>query len=456
MKDNILNRIRSIVALVMQKSSLILRLLVKFAAFFLMFKTITGFSYFQQTGLFNETTIQLILAAVATFLPNRTGILIGLGIIIYNIYLTSVVGAIIVGLMLIFLYVLTSSLSPEYTYLLAVVPVCIHFHVYLAVPLFAGLFIGAAAIVPVITGVLMYGVIGIIPAFLNVQLDGSLDEIPKLIADASSNGVSMVAGNSELKVLIVLSAATLLLISLLKLLRFNYSRYVAIGVSAIFGFVYLFLAIGKGQLNVSLPTALLWSAVTLAVLVFLEFMKVSANYKEARSLEFEDDDYLYQVRMIPKNGIFGSRQKEMTEEQKEVRDVTKAKKNAPAPEADAPAMNQGGDTAVVPPVVPVPKAPRKKAAQTEAIRPSEAQIKDAEEKALRSMENDLIAMEGGTIRSERIDLPLPSAVPTEFAETRKVEGVDEPEEVPTTTPATPIRSVLAEDEPQDLFEDFGK
>ena len=103
MKDNILNRIRSIIALIMQHSSLILRMLVKFAAFFLLFKTITQMSFFQQTGLFNSVTIQLILAAVATVLPNRTGILIALLIIIYNVYQTSVVGAVIVGLMLLLL-----------------------------------------------------------------------------------------------------------------------------------------------------------------------------------------------------------------------------------------------------------------------------------------------------------------------------------------------------------------
>ena len=207
MKDNILNRIRSIVSLIMQKSSLLLRLLIKFAAFFLLFKTISGFDYFTQSGLFNSTSIQLILAAAATFLPNRTGILIGLCIIVYNIYLTSVVGAIIVGLMLLLLYVITANLFPEYTYLLALVPVCIHFHIYLAVPLFAGLFIGAASLVPVVMGVLMYGVVQIIPAFLNLQMDGSLDEIPKLIADASSSGVSSIAGNDELKALIILSLA---------------------------------------------------------------------------------------------------------------------------------------------------------------------------------------------------------------------------------------------------------
>ena len=449
MKDNILNRIRSIIALGMQYSSLILRFLVKFAAFFLLFKTITEMSFFQQTGLFNSVTIQLILAAVASVLPNRTGILIALCIVIYNVYQTSVVGAVIVGLMLLLLYVITSNLFPEYTYLLAVVPVCIHFHIYLAVPLFAGMFIGFAAIVPVVMGVLMYGVIGIVPAFLNLQMDGALDQIPKLITDATSSGVSTLASNDELKYLIILSAAVTILISLLKLLRFNYSRYVAIGVSAIFGIVYMILGIQKGQIQALPSQAIIWAIITLAALVFLEFMKVSANYKEARSLEFEDEDYLYQVRMIPKNGIFGSRVKEMTPEQEAIRDVTKPGKKKPEEPANTvtEAAAEPAETTKV--ALPVGKK-RKKAAQSEVVRPSEEQIRDAEEKALKSAEKDLAAaMEGETIKSEPLDLPLPSVVPTEFDETRKVEDMP----VEETKPA-PVRSVLSEDEPQDLFAEF--
>ena len=450
MKDNILNRIRSIIALIMQHSSLILRMLVKFAAFFLLFKTITQMSFFQQTGLFNSVTIQLILAAVATVLPNRTGILIALLIIIYNVYQTSVVGAVIVGLMLLLLYVITTNLFPEYTYLLAVVPVCIHFHIYLAVPLFAGLFIGFAAIVPVVMGVLMYGVIGIVPAFLNLQMDGALDEIPKLIADATSSGVSTLASNDELKYLIILSAAVTVLISLLKLLRFNYSRYVAIGVSAIFGIVYMMMEIQKGHIQAVSSQALTWALITLAALVFLEFMKVSANYKEARRLEFEDEDYLYQVRMIPKNGIFGSRKKEMTPEQEEIRDVTKPAEDQPVSAEDAVLAAAAAETTKVPAQGP---KKRRKAAQTEVVRPSEEQIRDAEEKARQAAEKDAAALEGETIVSETLDLPLPSVVPTEFDETRKVDDIpsDETKQVEIQTP---VRSVLAEDEPQDIFAEF--
>ena len=453
MKDNILNRIRSIIALIMQKSSLILRMLVKFAAFFLLFKTITEMSFFQQTGLFNSVTIQLILAAVATVLPNRTGILIALCIVIYNVYQTSVVGAIIVGLMLILLYVITSNLFPEYTYLLAVVPVAIHVHIYLAVPLFAGLFIGFAAIVPVVMGVLMYGVIGIVPAFLNLQMDGALDEIPKLIADATSSGVSTLASNDELKYLIILSAAVTVLISLLKLLRFNYSRYVAIGVSAIFGIVYMMMDIQKGHIQAIPSQALIWALITLAALLFLEFMKVSANYKEARRLEFEDEDYLYQVRMIPKNGIFGSRKKEMTPEQEQIRDVTRPNGNQPV-EAEGAAAVVAGQTAKVPSQGnPQGGKKRRKAAQTEVVRPSEEQIRDAEEKARLAAEKEATAMEGGTIQSEPLDLPLPSVIPTQFDETRKVDDIpsDETKQVEIQTP---VRSVLAEDEPQDIFAEF--
>ena len=36
------------------------------------------------------------------------------------------------------------------------------------------------------------------------------------------------------------------------------------------------------------------------MLALLEFLNLSLHYKSAQDLEFEDEDYLYQVRAIPK------------------------------------------------------------------------------------------------------------------------------------------------------------
>lgn len=305
---DVLNKIRGVITRIMQKSSLILRIAVKFLLFYLLFRHISQMDCFaSETALagtlFNSRSVQLVLAAVSALLPNRAGVLISLFLIIYNLYQTSVIGCVIVGLMLILLYVVEAGFFPDQAFLLVLVPFFIEWKMYLLVPLFSGLYMGVTAVVPMVLGVLMYGVIGILPAFTDLQLDGALSELPALIADASSSGVSSITSNDQLKYLMILSALVTLLISLLRMLHVNYSRYIAIGASGIAGLILMLVYIAQGKIEGPSGTCLLLGLLSLGLLLFVEFLHVSANYKEARSLEFEDDDFIYQVRMVPKMGI---------------------------------------------------------------------------------------------------------------------------------------------------------
>jgi|GEM_PF-2308362 len=300
MNISILNKVRSFVTAAMQHLAVPLKFIIKFVLFYFLFKKISELSFFTGEGLFNETMIQLVLAGVATILPNRAGVLIALAIYVYNIALTSIPGAVLIGLMLLLLYVLTTNLFPDQTFLIVLVPYFISIKWYLAVPMFAGMYMGIGALVPSVMGVLVYGVIQITPAFLNLALDGAMDQIPSIIANASTAGLTEIATNQQLRYLLVFYAVLILLIFALKLFEFNYARYVAIGVSGIFGVIYLVMGVNRGNINGPVSTVVIGSVVVILALLAFEFFKISANYKEARSLEFEDDDYLYKVRMIPK------------------------------------------------------------------------------------------------------------------------------------------------------------
>ena len=186
--------------------------------------------------------------------------------------------------------------------------------------------------------------------------------------------------------------------------------------------------------------------------------------------------------MIPKNGIFGSRKRKNAPEQNEIIEVNKTKVVPAAVSGTGAAVGRGTTGQM-----PADKRRRRKP-QEEAVRPSQQQIRDAEEKALRSMGMDgvntgklnsgiektgeLPALGedmGNTADSGRLDLPLPSSVPGMFDETRKAPDISvdadqgvltgETKAVPEVSGElnqTPPRSVLSEDEPQDVFEEFGR
>lgn len=300
-KVSVLNKIRNVIGRLMQRSELILKFLFKFVCFYLLFRMVNAAPVFEglEEGLFSHNSIMLVLAFAAAILPNRAGVFIALLMIVYNVFQTSMIGAMLVGTALMLMYVAASSLFPDEVFLIALVPVCIHYHWYLAVPLVAGMYMGIVAVIPMVIGVITYGIFGVIPLFTGLQMGESLNEIPQLIKEASESGISEIMGNNSLVYLMVFSAAVVILTALLKKLHLNFSRYIAIGAGSLFGMVMLIIGTNQGKLENGI--AVIWSAaLTIIVLVVLELFKVPLSYKGAQVLEFEDDSYVYKVRMIPK------------------------------------------------------------------------------------------------------------------------------------------------------------
>lgn len=319
MTQSLLNRIRSVITFLMQKGELILRVGFKFVAFYILFRTISGMEYFTHTGIFNRQSVQLVLALAATLLPNRGGVLIALLIFVYNFFQTSVLGAVLVGLAMLLVYIACANLFPEQTFILALVPFFIHWKMFMTLPLFCGMYMGLIAIVPMLLGILMYVILEIAPLFLNLELGEAITDIPEIITKASAMGVDQIKQNDMLVYLIVTSAICIVIVSLLRRLRISYTRYIAIGAGGLFSLIAVIVGINRHALTGSVGVAMLFVLLTVALMCLIEFLNLSLNYKTAKNLEFEDEDYLYQVHMIPKNQTLSKKRRiqQLKENEKE-------------------------------------------------------------------------------------------------------------------------------------------
>ena len=204
------------------------------------------------------------------------------------------------GSMMLVLYISIARMFPDQVYFLVLIPLCIEWNLHLLVPLFAGLYVGVIAVVPVVAGVLMWGLQQIIPAFMTLEMGESLDALPKMISDASTYGIDQITQNEQMVYLLIISSGIILLISLLRKLRLDYVRYIALGAGGILGVVCLIIGKNNGSLSGNLGIMILLSLLIIAGLALLEFLNLSLHYKAAQDLEFEDEDYFYQVRAIPK------------------------------------------------------------------------------------------------------------------------------------------------------------
>ncbi len=300
MNSTALFQVRGLISKYLKRYELYIKVVLKFLAYFVLFRTISGNAAFVGEGIFNSSMVQLVLALVSTLLPSRCGVMIALGICVYNIFQSSLIGALLMGSMMLVLYISMARMFPDQVYFLVLIPLCIEWNLHLLVPLFAGMYVGVVAVVPVVVGVLMWGLQQIIPAFMTLEMGESLDALPKMISDASTYGIDQITKNEQMVYLLIISSGIILLISLLRKLRLDYARYIALVAGGVLGLVCLVMGKTVGSLSGNTMVMILLSLLVIAGLALLEFLNLSLHYKSAQDLEFEDEDYFYQVRVIPK------------------------------------------------------------------------------------------------------------------------------------------------------------
>lgn len=373
-----LYQIRGVISNYAKKYEMIFKIGLKYIAFFVLFRLVAGAEIFSGQGMFNSLPVHLILALVATLLPSRIGVLLTMALVIYNVFQSSLIGAVIVGGMMLVLYIAVSRMFPDQVYFLVLIPVCIQWNLYLLFPLFAGLYVGLIAVVPVVAGVLLWGLIRIIPAFMTLEIGESLDALPKMISDASTYGIDQITKNDQMVYLLIISTGIIILVSLLKKLKMDYVRYIALAAGGILGIVCLIMGTIVGSLPGNLIVSVLWGVLSMGGIALMEFMHLAVNYKAAQNLEFEDEEYYYQVRAIPKiNPISKSK--------KEVKTITEVQKD----DSNRTRMDEWTKE---------PGANRRP--QTESGRRSKERAENPNVKPLRKRSEARVQMDGQSVQSQ--------------------------------------------------------
>ncbi len=472
------DKFRSVLARIWQRAELVIKIGIKFLAYYYMFHLLANaemFAHLPETFILHSRSIQLVLALVSTLLPNRAGVLLALLLIVYSVFQTSLIGAILVGLALLLLYAAASGLFPDYVYLVPLMVVSVHYRFYLALPLFCGMYIGASAIVPVMIGIVTYAVLEAIPLFLHLEM-GALDALPQLISEASKTGISTIMANEQIVYLMVVSSLIILLGALLCKMRLNFARYIALGVSGVFGTVALLTGVAQGRID-GTASMLLSCILVIAVLLVLELLKVSVSYEGSQSLEFEDENYVYQVRMIPKMSKYHTSMDGDVVIRKAPQLGKKSKKPAKEqvkPEQSKVRQQAPDATMVVPAVIPQDAASKEAAKErdrillfgeednkTTVVAPVKETPAEPQEEAMDFFTEDEAPGEDTMVTPELAEdktILIPEGE-GDMDKTRILEEatkiVEEPKTPTLDTAGLNIRNVLSdEDEPLDLFQEY--
>ena len=270
---------------------------VKFCLALAAFLTINS-----QIGFMEKITspvFSLLMALLCSFLPvNLIAVFGGLLICAHAFALSIEVFAMTAGLLVI-MYLLYFRIAPGQGYVLVLTPLAFMLQIPYVLPLVLGLVGGPVCAVPLAFGTIIY--------YLMYYMKNNETMLSSTESDAMSSRltylVENVLNNKAVLMTILIFALVLMVVYAIHRMSADYAWYMAIGSGAVLN-VVLFLTGGLiMQVRISVAGLVIGTAVSVLIALLVEFFIFSVDYSRTEYAQFEDDEYYYYVKAVPKMSI---------------------------------------------------------------------------------------------------------------------------------------------------------
>jgi len=248
-----------------------------------------------------------MFALLFTVMPmNMSWILIILGVTTQ--FSANMEIAVAVFLFLLFIYLFYARMATRESLLILFTVMAFHFNVPYLIPILVGLYFSVSAIIPVTIGVfvnaqipMVMGFVGSAPAsgMADMELTDLITELPTAFTAIYETLIGSLAGTEWLFTALVF-AMVIILVHFVSRQAIDYAKEIAIvlgSVMTIFGFI---IAVLVTDGNVNIGMMILLTLLSMVLALFVRFFDGVLDYQRAESVQFEDDNNYYHVKIVPK------------------------------------------------------------------------------------------------------------------------------------------------------------
>lgn len=277
--------------------SLFLQPLLKFLLAMVIFKGINWYLPFVKP--LDNIFVLLVMALICSILPLNTIVLFGCILIIgqcYGVGIEVAGFALCLFLIMIILYI---RFTPGDAIVLLLTPLAFRLGIPCAVPIGFGLTRSPVSAVSAGFGVIVYYFLDLVHNSAEV-LEG-MD--PEQMAENLKLLLDGLAGNQHMMMEIIAFVTVLLAVNVIRRLSVSHAWQIAICTG---GIVYIVILVAGGLIiDVRTPVIPMIAGTVGAVLIslILEFFLFNVDYSRTEYLQYEDDDYYYYVKAVPKRSI---------------------------------------------------------------------------------------------------------------------------------------------------------
>lgn len=243
--------------------------------------------------------VAIVFALICSFLP-LNGIVVFAGIlIIAHAYALSLEACAVTAGIIVVMYLLYFRISSRMGILMVITPMCFIFGIPYTVPLLGGLLFGPAAAVPTGCGTVIYYLMSYMSQNTTSLGTGEVDSGATKVASL----VDSLVTNKEMFLCVVAMVLTVLMVYFIRRMSVDHSWELAIGIGTVVNVVVHLMGALLPEVTVKIIPLLIGSIASAAIAFAVKFFVFSVDYTRTERVQFEDDEYYYYVKAIPKNVI---------------------------------------------------------------------------------------------------------------------------------------------------------
>ncbi len=244
----------------------------------------------------DNMAIVLIVSLLCSFLPTGFMVVFAMLFTLLHMYALSIETAAVGLVVFLLLYLLFLRFTAKEALVVVLTPILCMLKLPYVMPVAMGLIGTPASCVSVGCGVVVYYLIQTVisnaPTINSMGAEEATAKL-RLLIDG-------MLGNKAMLIMIVAFTVTVIVVYLIRRMSMDHSWTIAMAAGVLIEVMILLVGDFMYDTNLSILSALLGAIVTVIACKVIEFFRFCLDYSRTEKVQFEDDEYYYYVKAVPK------------------------------------------------------------------------------------------------------------------------------------------------------------
>lgn len=239
------------------------------------------------------------LSVICIFLPQSMTVLFAALLVVIQFFALAPGAAIVACLVMIIMFSFYLRFASGKSVILLLTPIAFSMHISVLIPIIFGLISGPVCAIPITFGVVLYYMVTYVKSYATVIETVAEAGLMEQVAAFTQQLFS----NKEMWMIIISFTICLLFVYNIRCLMIDYVREIAVVAGVLVHLIMMTFGYVMMDINVSYVELIISSVIVVIIAIILKIFVISVDYSRSEHLQFEDDEYYYYVKAVPKVSV---------------------------------------------------------------------------------------------------------------------------------------------------------